>query len=169
MIEFKGDISEKVQLDRYNRSNNSIKVAATIFFVSCLAITIIAYVIFGISQNDFRELLREIIIGVVVWVVLYIIEALTPKEVFLRFRISPHVIITREELSLELFSIDKPKWKTNNMSKVKKVLDSGEMYYIVFKTGGIEGAWICQKSNLLQGTIEEFEEIFKGKIKREKA
>ena len=55
------------------------------------------------------------------------------------------------------------------ISKVKKVIDMGEWYYIIFKFGDISNSWICQKDLITQGTIEDFEKIFEGKIKRDKS
>lgn len=49
----------------------------------------------------------------------------------------------------------------------KKILDCGEVYYIVFKFGGITNAWICQKDNIINGTIKDFETLFQSKIIRE--
>lgn len=43
-------------------------------------------------------------------------------------------------------------------------MDCGEVYYIIFKFGDITNSWVCQKSNIISGTIEEFESLFKDKI-----
>ena len=90
-----------------------------------------------------------------------------PKKVVLRFRLSPHIIITEKDLSLELWSNGEKVWRRRNLSKVKKILDCGEVYYIVFKFGGITNAWICQKDNIINGTIKDFETLFQSKIIRE--
>jgi len=47
---------------------------------------------------------------------------------------------------------------------VKKVYDYGEFYFISFYFGKISCYFICQKSLLTQGTIEDFEKLFDGKI-----
>ena len=49
---------------------------------------------------------------------------------------------------------------------VKKVYDYGEFYFISFYFGKISCNFICQKSLLTQGTIEDFEKLFDGKIVR---
>lgn len=49
---------------------------------------------------------------------------------------------------------------------VKKVYDYGEFYFISFYFGKISCYFICQKSLLTQGTIEDFEKLFDGKIVR---
>ena len=48
---------------------------------------------------------------------------------------------------------------------VKKVYDYGKFYFISFY-GKISCYFICQKSLLTQGTIEDFEKLFDGKIER---
>lgn len=49
---------------------------------------------------------------------------------------------------------------------VKKVYDYGEFYFISFYFGKTSCYFICQKSLLTQGTIEDFEKLFDGKIVR---
>ena len=53
-----------------------------------------------------------------------------------------------------------------SVSRVKRVIDCGEWYYIIFKFGDIGNSWVCQKDLLIQGTIEDFEKLFEGKIIR---
>lgn len=48
--------------------------------------------------------------------------------------------------------------------EVKKLVDYGKYYYILY--GGVNRAIICQKDLLVEGTLEEFENIFAGKIVR---
>lgn len=50
--------------------------------------------------------------------------------------------------------------------KVKKVLDYGEFYYIMVNRFDFANGVYCQKSLITEGTIEEFEAIFKDKLVR---
>ncbi len=50
------------------------------------------------------------------------------------------------------------------VNKIKKVIDEGKWYTIIYS--GLSNAIICQKNLLVEGTLEEFETIFAGKIKR---
>jgi len=53
------------------------------------------------------------------------------------------------------------------VEKVRKVIDFGYWYIIVFgRTGTIGNGWPCQKNLIEVGTLEDFEKIFEGKIKR---
>lgn len=52
------------------------------------------------------------------------------------------------------------------LKDVKEVRDYGEFYYFVFYLRGYSYRFVCQKSLLSKGTLEEFESLFEGKIKR---
>ena len=55
-----------------------------------------------------------------------------------------------------------------SLSKVKKVIDWGDVYEIVFHLPRVYPFCVCQKDLLCQGTLEEFQTIFKEKIIFEK-
>ena len=115
-----------------------------------------------------QEVWKELVVFSVVVLCVVLLIAKTPKSVVLRFRLSPHIIITEEDLSLELLNRGKQLWRTRKLSRVKKILDCGEVYYIIFKFGDITNSWICQKSNIVNGSIEDFEKLFAEKIVRSK-
>lgn len=56
--------------------------------------------------------------------------------------------------------------ENRSVELVRKVFDYGEFYFISFYFGKISCYFICQKSLLTQGTIEDFEKLFDGKIVR---
>lgn len=56
--------------------------------------------------------------------------------------------------------------KSRDLIDVKKVIDYGECYYIAFHSAHLHLSCICQKDLIVQGTIEEFEELFKLYIVR---
>jgi len=47
---------------------------------------------------------------------------------------------------------------------VKEVIEYDEFYDIIFSFGNLSDKYVCQKSLLTKGTIEEFEALFEGKI-----
>ena len=51
-----------------------------------------------------------------------------------------------------------------SMYEVKKVIDYGECYFIIYTD--VAQAIVCQKDLIKEGTLEEFEALFAGKIKR---
>ena len=52
------------------------------------------------------------------------------------------------------------------MSSVKKIVDYGEWYHFVFFYSDRDDYFVCQKSLLTKGSLEEFEAMFEGKIIR---
>ena len=50
------------------------------------------------------------------------------------------------------------------ISAATKVFDYGSFYYISFPMGQKSDKFVCQKNLLTQGTLEEFEVLFEGKI-----
>ena len=58
--------------------------------------------------------------------------------------------------------------EVKNLNQVKKVVDFGEWYKIFFIFPYKSQRFVCQKDLLVQGTIEEFEAVFEGKIVRKK-
>ena len=54
-----------------------------------------------------------------------------------------------------------------SVENVKVVIDHGECYQILFKKAPFSPYFVCQKDLIKQGTIEEFEKIFKNVLVRE--
>lgn len=162
MIEFNGQISQKNQLDRFNR----VKKFETIILI----ITSIIIGIIGIVLGLIVDILQDSWFGILIFSIVFcgvsLLNMKTPQEIALRFRLSPHIIITKNDLSLELRENRRTVWRKRKLSKVKKILDCSEVYYIIFKFGDITNAWICQKDNIINGTIEDFENLFQSKIVR---
>ena len=160
MIEFQGSISEKNQLDRMKKLDKKVTQVSILglIFIWLVVIAI------GLPLRILQDLWGELIVCSLIMLTVPILSAYTPKKVILRFRISPHIIITEKDLSLESWSNGKEVWRIRKISKVKKVLDCGEVYYIIFKFGDITNSWICQKNNIINGTIEEFESLFQTKL-----
>lgn len=163
MIKFQGSISEKNQLDRMKKLDKKVTQVSILglIFIWLVVIAI------GLPLRILQDLWGELIFCSLIMLTVPILSAYTPKKVILRFRISPHIIITEKDLSIELRSNGKEVWRTRKISKVKKVLDCGEVYYIIFKFGDITNSWICQKNNIINGTIEEFESLFQTKLVKE--
>lgn len=54
--------------------------------------------------------------------------------------------------------------ETKSIRDVKTVYDYGEFYMLIFPFGKVSSSFICQKDLLTQGTLKDFEDLFKGKI-----
>ncbi len=162
MIEFNGQITQQNQIDRLKRVS---KVETILFITAPIALWVIGITV-GLVFEFLQDIWLEMLIcSIIIWVCA-LLNKIIPQKRLMRFRLSPHIIITDEELSLELENRGEKVWRKRKLSKVKKVLDSGEVYYIIFKFGDITSAWTCQKDNIVNGTIEEFEKLFEDKIQR---
>lgn len=163
MVEFDGQISERNQLNRMEK----VREKEIIVFLSGIIFIWIVTVSFGLIFDFLQSILVELIVCTIIMLACIILIAKTTEKVALRIKLSPHIIITETDLSLELWKNGEKTWRKRNLTQVKKVLDCGEVYYIIFRFGDITNAWICQKDNVVSGTIGEFERIFQSKIVRE--
>jgi len=57
-------------------------------------------------------------------------------------------------------------YKERKISDVKTITDHGGFYRIHFYFPNLSPSYLCQKDLLVEGTIEEFEKLFEGKIVR---
>ena len=57
--------------------------------------------------------------------------------------------------------------ETRLVADVKLVKDFGEYYELCFPFGKMSEKYVCQKSLLTKGTIQDFETLFSGKISRQ--
>ena len=53
-----------------------------------------------------------------------------------------------------------------SINSVTRVLDYGEWYYLLFEFDSRDIYFVCQKSLLTKGSLEEFEALFEGKIEK---
>lgn len=163
MVEIDGQISERNQLNRMEK----VREKEIIVFLSGIIFIWIVTVSFGLIFDFLQSILVELIVCTIIMLACIILIAKTTEKVALRIKLSPHIIITETDLSLELWKNGEKTWRKRNLTQVKKVLDCGEVYYIIFRFGDITNAWICQKDNVVSGTIGEFGRIFQSKIVRE--
>ena len=82
----------------------------------------------------------------------------------LPFRWEYHITIDEEKIVQESPLWPKPVEKP--IKKIKKVLDYEDCYYVIY--GDMNNCIVCQKDLLTEGTIEEFEALFQGKIIQKK-
>ncbi len=85
----------------------------------------------------------------------------------LRFRIGKNFTVTeRVHIDTEgsiLYKCGKFAGSVT-VNSVKKVIDYGDFYYIQLPFLNLTNEVVCQKSLLTQGSMEEFEELFKDKL-----
>ena len=160
MIEFFGTLCEECQKDISRRNRRMIAIVFTCFTILLGIIpTIVLYVT---GDEDFYEFFGlaalMTIVSIVFWLPINVIRK-PPQGV------STDILIQIDGeyvTSSGYYGVQKKA-----LSRVKKVIDAGEWYYIVFKWSGINTNFVCQKNLLQQGTLEEFEALFEGKIVRQ--
>ena len=67
---------------------------------------------------------------------------------------------------IETLGLGELSYKCKSIIDIKEIRDMGTFYAVIFYFPSMDRRFICQKDLLVQGTIEEFEEIFKNKIVR---
>lgn len=157
MIEFKDclkGISKKYFCNQIVKCQRIFIVFTSIpaFFI----IILYGYLIWNVNIEP-----KIIIISLVLFAILYMLpriqtkkekEKITPRRVFIE-----NDIITCQSNALV---------ESRTIQDVKEVRDYGDFYYLVFPLGKYSYRFVCQKDLLTCGTIEDFETLFAGKIKK---
>ena len=166
MIEFDGYISgasERYMWKKARRFGIIITyIAMTIF------LPFIVYLYFEL-KSTFGFGTLEIILGYFSLYLLVPLISLIPKSKKEKARFNTcNVFTDKEYIVARLGNGEK---NTRLISDVKCVNDYTEFYELVFPIGKSSDSFICQKNLLTRGTLEEFEELFRGKIinKKDKA
>ncbi len=102
---------------------------------------------------------KLILIMIILFIPLYLLPNIQTKKE--KAKITPQRVYIDGDM---IVSKSNATVDTRYMSDVKEVRDYGEFYYFVFKVYSYR--FVCQKDLLTQGSIEEFENLFAGKIKR---
>lgn len=160
IIEFFGTLSEQCQKDVTRRGKRLFAITFTVVTLLFGVVpTIICYI-----QNDYEYFYEFfgltvlcLIMTVIYWLPINIIRK-PPQGVSTEFLIRiEDSFITRSGYN----GVQK-----KSLKKVKKVIDVGEWYYVIFRLGDISNAFVCQKDLIKEGTLEQFEALFEGKIVR---
>lgn len=154
MIIFSGVVSDEIQA-------KTMKIRKQWFFrfftISSIIIIIAGGILYFLLDGDMKE--WGILSGILIMVAL--LQLWNPRKK-LPFCWKYHITIDTEKIVVETPLWPKPLQKAKK--KIKKVLDAGDCYYLIY--ADINNCIVCQKNLLVEGTIEEFEELFQGKIIR---
>ncbi len=157
MIEFKGDLSE-------NSKNHILKNQSKLYFVvSLFALLLIGSFSLIIAFSCEFMLIFWSTLAILIF--LLVILPLVPfiaKQKELKHLVPKKIVIDRECEYIYFYRKFDGYTLCVKFSDVKRIIETIEYFYIKiqFKVGGI----ICQKDLITEGSIEEFEEIFKGLI-----
>ena len=158
MIVFEGEFSEKLKKKVLGLHAKHIFLAllltAVIWCTPCIILGII-----------FDTMITKIMMytSVCISCILLLLSAIYRERPKNYGKIMPRKVIIEDDA---IISVCENIEYYRYMSDVKKVIDRGDAYFFVFYFPHKNVTYICQKTSVVQGTIEEFERIFENKIVR---
>ena len=157
MIEFKGSLTGNA-LKRL-RENYFILFSSIISAATITGGVIISYII-GIEDIEHLRLVILLLTPV------YLFSCIIVPYLFMKFDKShiPKQITIKDGIISCV--TDQIGTDSRKIEQIKIVKEYSDHYYIICKGLNIPPHFICQKDLLTQGTIEEFESLFAGKIKK---
>lgn len=154
MIKFEGEI-DGICLEDYYKRMKKEKIMIVIFSL-VMGVAILAYISY--LTGLFEELFLSLI-GFVPLIVYAFLPLTKGEKRKFKAKNLPHVVIIDPEKEAIIVK-NKAPTKEFPFSTINEIHDFGEYYVVI--TG--DPATRCQKSLLVEGTIEEFEKLFEGKI-----
>ena len=146
MIVFSGVVSDEIQAKTMKMRHQSF---FRLYAISSGVIIIINGILWFLF---WRESIQEwIILSGALLAVVILLGLWNPRKK-LPFRWEYNITIDSENIVVESPIWPKPLQKP--MKKIKKVLDVGDCYYIIY--WDISNCIVCQKNLIQEGTIEEF-------------
>lgn len=150
MIEFRGEISENCRRYIVKKESKNARIGmAIVAGVFCVPIVILAITWHWI-----------IVMAIPVLILSVILAGIPPKKNNYSLIIPERIVIDNDVIVSE-----SKKFRYDRMIyHVKKIVDMGDWYHIFFYYRYRSPRFICEKDLITQGTIDEFEKIFQGKI-----
>lgn len=164
MVRFSGKLSDECVLYRRNYSTRLlIIIMALIIAVVGIPTIIVAIVLkhsLGEYNEDVLDILAIIMTCLGVLLLLFIMYTATKKKS--RVNVIIELSIDAEFIEYTVGPFKPEKIPT---CKIKKVISIGDRYYLIRNHGDLSSSIMVEKSLLKEGSIEEFEALFIGKIK----
>ncbi len=113
---------------------------------------------FAIRLRDWEVIAFFLGASVCIWLL-----TLIPKNKKERKSITPKKICIKDGY---MVCVADQYTETRQIKDVKLVKDFGEYYEVCFPFGKLSDKFICQKSLLTKGSVQEFESLFNGKIRK---
>lgn len=161
MIRFCGKIKNQIQIKILNLYSKQ----ATIMFVVLGVILETLGISVAIGFNEKNMLLEFFIFGLII-IVFIVIFILTNRKTKIKIEWDFDIIIENEMITINCRHQINGIIATKPIKKIKKVVDFGEYYYLYVCRWDASNGIICQKDLLIEGSLEEFEKLFEGKIQR---
>ena len=151
MIEFSGQISGQTLKFILNQHRNRGLISASIVAVLATIVIIVVAIMYD----------TVFFIGLALPIIFLVIS------IFAKPGKSTYRLILPQKINIEgetLVSEFESGSYSRTLDQVKTVVDFGEGYYIKFYSAYRCPDFVCQKSLLVKGTIEEFETLFEDKL-----
>ena len=161
MIEFNGSISEKCQ--KYFSKKLTLRYLLFFGIVFLSIFAIVFPLCFTKSKWEYSIMITAGLCATLMSIAGF---NLNKKKFSGSMRVNMQLTINAEQMSCALHSLKSNQCINKTINDVKKVIDFGDGYLICFSCFEITNAWLCQKDLLVQGSIDDFERLFEGKIVR---
>lgn len=153
MIEFSGEISDEV-MDKLIKREYFFHVIAGLIATVIPSIPIVLFSIF-LTPLIYLFLIVPIIVFISIIIDIKVnVKKFAPVDVKI------------EDKEIEITQIRLNVGTCRTFDDIHKIIDYGDYYRIVFYLFSGKIMCICEKANIKQGSIEEFEELFKDYIVR---
>lgn len=152
MIEFSGYLSGSAEAFFYKKS----RYLGLGFLLVGMILVLPTIIVLSVRLND----AAPTIVYCAIFPVLCLLS-LIPKRKKEKRRLTPKRIYTEDDC---ITCVANGYVETKFVDDVKMVVDHGEFYEIIFPFGKVSDKFICQKDLLTQGSLQSFEELFKGKV-----
>ena len=153
MIEFNGRLTGEANARFFEKTRTQTqKISSIVMLVFFGPVSLIQ----AFKNHHYFMLTSVFLIWLMIFLSAYIPLSTKEKE-----KIIPRRVFIYEGV---ITSVSNKQQVSNSLDKVKEVLDCKTYYEIVFGLGESGVGFICQKDLLSQGTLEEFEALFEGKM-----
>lgn len=161
MVEFSGKIENGVQSKIITKRGQFLGIIGfTVAFIGLLCCLIVWLV-----EKSFDSESIMILVLSIACVLIYGIICIPTSRKGLRFDWDYYITFEKEIVTI-VSNHQNGVIQSYKISKIKKVIDYGKFYYLFLYRLDPSKGIVCQKDLLINGTIEEFEKIFEGKILR---
>lgn len=161
MIRFSGKIENEIQAKVITKRGQHLATLGLIIVAVGLLICLIFWLIGWMKGRELTETMVYIGISAALCAILFI----PARKKKLRFEWDFDIKFENDIITV-LFVHQYNAAQTYKLSKVKKVIDYGKYYYLYLYRFDPSNGIVCQKDLLTEGTVEQFEKLFEGKIKR---
>lgn len=161
MIKFSGTISDENRVKVMKRNGRSLGLILMV--ISLLGFGVIATIYF-LRHLLVIEILLCSILLMIASIVLIFMRERTDSKRFIQTSWDFEIVLDNKMVTFTNRTFQKVR--VVPFSKIKKIIDEGNFYVIIF--GEHSNGIVCQKNLIVEGSIEEFEKLFEGKIVRNK-